>query len=69
MRSPNALVEYVDEQGRIMARDRFYDPGLDPCSVYWQERFKRGLKFIPQLAYGCGRPLSGAEKSAGDRTL
>lgn len=54
---PNAIVEYVDEHGRIVATDTFYDPGLDEASWYAREMKSRGGWRGPHLVYGCGRPI------------
>lgn len=54
----NAIVEYLDEAGEVVATDRFRDPGLDPASSYaldWARRNQRSYQ--PHMAYGCGRPL------------
>jgi hypothetical protein len=56
-KTPNAIVEYVDESGRVVATDRFYDPGLDEDSWYVQEQKSRGIWRWLHLAYGCGRAV------------
>lgn len=53
---PNAIVEY-EQEGRIVAADLFYDPGLDVESWYSREEKARRIWRGPHLAYGCGRPL------------
>lgn len=55
--TPNAIVEYIDESGKIVALDEFYDPGLDETSWLSLEMKKRSVWKGPHLAYGCGRPL------------
>ncbi len=54
----NAVVEYIDQKGQIVATEHFYDPGLDPDSDYSRERAKQlNVAFVRHMTYGCGRPL------------
>lgn len=60
MTVPNAVVEYVDGSGRVVARDEFYDPGLDPASDYARDWVRRNkVAYVRHLAYQCGRPING----------
>jgi len=54
--APNAIIEYVDESGRVIARERFYDPGLDEASWYSIDLKARKFWNGPHLAYSCGAP-------------
>jgi hypothetical protein len=51
----NAVVEYV-EDGQVIARERFYDPGLDEESWYSRDLKARKSWGGPHQAYSCGGP-------------
>jgi putative glycosyl hydrolase len=55
---PNAIVEYVDESGKVVATEPFRDPGLEPDS--WLAREQGKKKWRQHLAYGCGRAIGAA---------
>lgn len=55
--TPNAIVEYIDEDGKVLWTREFYDPGLDINSWLTKELKERGVWKGLHLAYGCGRPL------------
>lgn len=55
-REQNAVVDYVDETGAVVASVGFYDPALDEYSWLAREMKARGIWRGPHLAYGCGRP-------------
>lgn len=59
MVEPNCIVEYVDDQGSVVFRDRFYDPGLDEAGWLAREMKRDGRWNGPHRAYGCGLPLNG----------
>lgn len=55
MSQPNAIVEYIDAAGEVIATDRFRDPGLDPDYARdWVRRNPRPYR--PHMAHYCGKP-------------